>query len=227
MDTQQKNTPSFIIKDCAISTIATGISAGSLIDLREKLYVVPLESLYYHFWVATLRPYFVRPGYHNDFAVWVHRVLNEPALAERLSIVDPLHFASLEILRDFIAEIIDKTLDEKNVAFWVKKEDFFHFVRSKIIVMNTLRQMHRPEDLLSEIELLSTSSLFYHFIDSRAFRKREQDDFSMWIKEFGDEYQPLIDKISAIDIHFFSLIEIKRKLADIIHTFFRHKHELS
>ena len=121
----------FIVKDCAIATIATGDSAGSLIDFREKIAKIPLDSLYYHFWMARLRPHFIHAGFHNEFALWVQHVLNEVVLAEKLSIVDPLRFDSLETLRAFLLDLLDENLDEKRTHIWAKKEHYFHFITSK------------------------------------------------------------------------------------------------
>lgn len=218
---QEQRPSSFIVKDCSVSTLATGVSAGSLIDLREKIMMVPVECIYYHFWVARLRPHFVHSGYHNDFAMWAHQVLNEQPLAEKLSILDPLRFDSLEDLRFSLIELIDEALDEKAPISWAKKEFFFHFISSKIIVMNTLQQIEKPEDLLTTIDQLSKSSIFYHFIDSRRHKKASEDDFSLWLRGFGEAYQPLIKSFSEVDIYFLSLSDIKSRLSIIVHDFFR------
>jgi hypothetical protein len=216
----QETRGSFVVKDCSVLTVATGVSASSLIDLREKIALAGLECLYYHFWTTRLRPYFVHSGYHNDFAVWVHQVLNEAALAEKLSVLDPLRFNSLEDLRSSILEILDEGLDANVSSPWLKKEQFFHFISSKIIVMNTLKTMDRPEDLVHTIDHLSTSSIFYHFIDARRHARTSQDDFSLWLGSFGEAFQPLIQRFAAVDVYFLSLSEIKKRLSNIVHDFF-------
>lgn len=218
---------SFIVKDCTISTIATGISAGSLIDMKEKIAAAPLECLYYHFWMTRLRPYFVHSGYHNDFAVWVHRVLNETALAEKLSVLDPLRFQSLDDLRNSIIELFDQALESKEVVAWTSKKDFFHFTSSKIIIMRTARRIERPEDLITAFDQLSTSSIFYHFIDSRRHLHTNEDDFSMWLRGFGEQYDSLVNQFASIDVYFLTLPEIKRRLSTITHDFFGGGHGLS
>ena len=46
----------FYVKDCVLAAISTGESAGSLIELRDKLSVVHPGCIYYHFSGRALPP---------------------------------------------------------------------------------------------------------------------------------------------------------------------------
>ena len=48
----------FIVKDCALIAIATGIRAQNLRELRDRLRDIDLNCVYYHFWGGLLRPRF-------------------------------------------------------------------------------------------------------------------------------------------------------------------------
>src|SRR3972149_12217972 len=90
----------FAVIDCAMLSIATGVSAQNLRELRDRLRSLPASSLYFHFWGAHLRPGFEEPEYNNDFALWAKHGLNDLGLAERLSVIDPPSFGDLESLRE-------------------------------------------------------------------------------------------------------------------------------
>jgi len=59
----------FEFKDCALIVLSTGKSARDLRELRERISLVPHESLLHHFHEALLRPSFDDPEYPNDFAL--------------------------------------------------------------------------------------------------------------------------------------------------------------
>ena len=85
------NVEPFLIKDCALVTIATGKKAQNLKEMREHLLNIHLGSVYDQFW-GGLRPRFDEPEYNNDFAEWVHDALQDNILAERLSVIEPRSF---------------------------------------------------------------------------------------------------------------------------------------
>jgi hypothetical protein len=54
------------------------------------------DLMYFHFWAGLLRPHFLDPEYPNDFGAWAYHSLHDKILAERLSIINPADFASLD-----------------------------------------------------------------------------------------------------------------------------------
>ncbi len=212
--------PLFLVKDCLLSTISTGESAGTLIEFRDKLATVHQGCIYHHFWGNHLRPTFVDREYHNDFAVWIYHTLHDHILAERLSIIDPSDYKDLEDLRQVLLDIVEDRLDEKQSFYWSKKQESFHFVSSKIIIFSTPLQIANPADLLKIIPQMSTHSVFYHFIDAKRRSNEGWDDFSVWLNSFGDEYHELIHRIQSIDPYFFSLQELRRQLLKEVQDYF-------
>jgi hypothetical protein len=202
----------FLVKDCLLSTISTGEHAGTLIEFRDKLATIHSGCVYHHFWGGHLRPMFIDPDYHNDFASWAYHTMHDRILAERLSIIDPTDYKDIENLRQVVLDVVEDRLDEREVFYWSKKQEPFHFVRSKIIIFSTPLQIANPADLLQIIPKMSTHSIFYHFIDARRRSDEGLDDFSVWLKSFGDEYKKLIHNIQSIDPYFFSLQELRKQL---------------
>jgi hypothetical protein len=210
----------FFVKDCLLSTISTGEHAGTLIEFRDKLMTIHEGCIYHHFWGGHLRPMFVDPEYHNDFAAWAHHTLHDDILAERLGIIDPTEFDDLEQLRQAVLEVVEERLDEREVFYWSKKREHFHFVQSKIIIFSTPLQIATPLDLIKIVPIMSTHSIFYHFIDAKRRSPEGWDDFSIWLKSFGDEYTDLIHQLQSVDPYFFSLVELRKELIRIIKNYF-------
>ena len=97
------------IKDCTLIALATGKRAQNLRELREHLRGIPTNCIYYHFWGGLLRPRFDDPEYHNDFAIWAAHSIHNKMLAERLAVIDPVAFRSLEDLRLELLDVIEES----------------------------------------------------------------------------------------------------------------------
>ena len=211
---------SFYIKDCTLSVIATGESAGSLIQMRDILQHIPDSSIYYHFWGERMRPSFVHPEYHNDFARWAHDVLRDNTLSERLGILDPTQCSSSDELRNELIDIIEERIEEIDTMVWSSRESKFHFLRAMIIVFDTGFPVVHPSDLKKAVAQMSASSIFYHFVDARIRPPNRTDDFTAWLEGFNPEYELLIKKIKNIDLYFNTLTQTKQKLVELLNEQF-------
>lgn len=217
---QESPPRTFYVKNCSLASIATAQRAGSLSELKDKIAIVEEGCLYHHFWGERMNTQFVHTQYHNDFASWVFHRLHDTILAEKLSIIDPTEFENIEALRQELIEVIEKRLDEYEFIIWTRKEDQFHFVGSSIVVFDSFIKINTPEELPSVIHSFAPNSIFYHFIDSRRRTAEKTDDFTLWLKQFGNKYDGLIEKIQDIDPYFLSLNQLKEKLSQIIGTYF-------
>ena len=214
------NNINFLINDCALISIATGEKAMTLAELRNHLALVSLDSVYHHFWGGLLVPRFEEREYNNDFAGWVRHSLQDPVLAERLAAIDPSARSRLEELRQELLDLIEERLDENETAGWTRGNRQFEFLRSQLVVFDTNRRLEKPEDLAEQVPLLSTSSIFYHFIDARRRLDQGCDDFSHWLAGLGDEHRGLYKQIAAIDPYFSSLSQLRTELATLCKTYF-------
>lgn len=205
----------FAVKECALLAIAAGKKAQNLLELRNRLETISTDCIYYHFWGGLLHSKFDNPEYQNDFASWAQDGLHDGALAERLGIIDPTDCDDLEDLRQELLDVIDGRLDETEIIPWAKPGNHFHFIRSQIVVVDTLKRIHRPEELRVLVPHLSTSSIFYHFIDARRRSPRAVDDFSLWLEAADGKYRDVIGGLKSVDPYFSSLVELRMQIAAV------------
>lgn len=205
----------FALKDCALISIATGKKAQSLKELRERLLTVSPDSIYLHFWGSLLEPRFEEREFNNDFAAWARHGLHDDILAERLAVLDPRDYPDLEALREETVSIVEERLDESEYLNWVLASEPFEFLRSQIVVFDTYQRIQRPEQLAQLLPNLSTSSLFYHFIDARRRLPEGMDDFRYWLAGFDGQYQVLSDQLADIDPYFETLTQLRQEVAAI------------
>ncbi len=211
----------FAIRDCALSAVATGKKAQNLKELRDEIVGSEQGCIYYHFWGQLLRPRFDDPEYHNDFASWARHALHDKVLAEKLAVLDPTELPDIEMLRAELIEIIEERIDELEHVPWCKQDEQFHFITSQIVVFNTSRVMKRAEEMVSIIPTLTSSSIFYHFIDARRRTFGNIDDFSSWLYGFNGMYGDLCDNLAAVDPFFSTLPELKQQIGSIVEDYFK------
>jgi len=218
-DDSQQPQP-FVVRDCALVVLAAGISAQNLRELRDGLRRADPDSIYHHFWGRLLQPLFDEPEYNNDFASWAYRALNDKAVAERLSVIDPTDYEDIEALRDELVEIVEMRLDESEFPSWAQADQQFHFLRSQIVVFDTGVRVDEPHQLATVVPAIGEGSVFYHFIDARRRTEDRTDDLCGWLAGYGKEYDPLIEQLSEIDPYFSSLHYIRKMLTRVLESYF-------
>ena len=212
---KQNKTSPFAVRDCALAALAAGRKAQNLGELCEGIRGVDVSSIYHHFWGRLLHPVFDEPEFNNDFASWTSRSLRDKTLAERLSVLDPTYYASLEDLRGELVDLIETRMDDVDYPSFAGKDEQFHFVKTQIVVFDTGKKAGDPEELGNIVGELSSGSIFYHFIDARRRTPSNTDDFSEWLSGFGKNYERLIDALKAVDPFFFSLTRTRDVIKEI------------
>jgi hypothetical protein len=207
---------SFVIKDCALLSIATGRKAQNLQELRDHLSAVETSSIYYHFWGRLLRPRFDDPEYNNDFAAWVAHEVRELELAERLAIIDPASFTDLEGLRSEVVNVIDEHLDGSEFPAGARRRERFHFRRAQTIVFDTGRRLTSPTELAAAMPTLSLGSIYYHVVDARRRPPQRVDDFRAWLAGFDNSQRRMIERLESVDPYFMSLAELRTAVANAL-----------
>ncbi len=215
MKSKPNPTPPFVIRDCALVTMAVGVKAQSLREFRDGILKVPQDSIYHHFWGRLLQPQFDEPEFNNDFAAWARHGLHEKALAEKLAVVDPVRIKSIDDLRAELVEIIEERLDKSEYVPVSRADQQFHFLKSQIIIFDTGQRVSDPSEFGTAVKSMTPSSIFYHFVDARRRNPEGIDDFSFWLREKGTECDDLCRRLSTIDLYFSSLKRIRWLLADI------------
>lgn len=214
------NAVPFRIRDCALIPLATGQKAQNLKELRNLLREADAGCIYYAFWGGLLKPGFEHPEYANDFAAWAHAALHDDVLAERLGVIDPTEFDDLESLRRELLDVIEEHLDEIDVIAWTRRDRQFNFITSQIVVFDAQRELTEPRELAATVREMSSSSVFYHFIDARRRTEGSMDDFRAWLDGFGEHYRDLQEQLAEVDPWFSTLVELRQQLATLFEDYF-------
>lgn len=195
----------------------SGLSAAvNLRELRDRIASCTTDVLYHHFCETPLAPSFDYPDYRNDFAVWIKHKLDDDILAERLGIIDPYAFPSMEKLRLAVLDIIDDRLSELTIIPWARPGHEFYFMEASTVVFDTGERILHPRDLGAAIGAMTTGSIYYHFLEARRRPPRCVDDFSSWMNGFGKAWTPHVRAIRQIDFTFFTLAELRTELVKVL-----------
>ncbi len=197
--------PPLRIMDCSLLICSLGKSAQNLRELRDHLAGVPEQSLTHHFYDSLLRPTFDHPEYRNDLARWAARHLRDEPLAERLAVTDPMDYSDLEQLRQHLVDLIEDRLAEIAEVPQAPRGKEFHFLSSQFVIADTGLSAKRPQELAAMIPVLSTGSVFFHFIDARRRPPLRRDDFSSGWKDATPTSGACATRLESIDCDQWSL----------------------
>ncbi len=204
----------FAVKDCAlIVRMGDQMPSMNLRELREGLAHCSNESLYHHFYETLLRATFDDPEYRNDIAVWANHNLHDSSLAERLGLINPYDFTNIDELRMEVLDIIDERLHEVEYIPWVRRGFEFRFQQAVTIVFNTNIKIKKVEEIPRAIKRMTTSSLYYHFLEARRRDPKGLDDFTAWLGQFDDaKSSRVIQYLKQLDFNFMSLRDLQQHL---------------
>jgi len=192
----------------------TGLSARNLPELATILHTVSGSSVFYHTHHEFLAHHFEKPVVYNDFAVWVREALQEDALAERLAAVDLLAFTTIRQLREAILSLIESCMQSRNRdSRECLPDDEFHFCKSKSFILPTGIVAQDPSDFFAKLPGITTSSLYFHFLEARLRLGRPTNDFSHWLASQGQ--LQLSHAIDQLDPYRLTLDELKDDLIQL------------
>ena len=152
------------------------------------------------------------PEFTNDFATWAYRALRDEVLAERLGILNPNNFDSVEDIRFILIDILEEHLSELTFFPWAGPGNGFHFMQASLIVFDTGIQISRPEGIVPALEKMTLGSLYYHFVESRRHFNGNIDYLTDWLKESGEIGNQLADVFLSVDVTFHSLRDLRKEL---------------
>ncbi len=187
-------------------------AAMNLRELRDRASYCSPESIYHHFCETYLRPMFDDPEFPNDFATWAYRTLRDEVLAERLGILNPNNFDSVENIRFALIDILEEHLSDLTFFLWAGPGNGFHFMQASLIVFDTGVQIRQPEGIVLALEKMTLGSLYYHFVESRRNFIGNIDCLTDWLKECGETGNQLADVLLSVDVPFHSLRDLKKEL---------------
>ncbi len=208
-------TTPFVFLGCIELREILGLRARDERELMEQLERAPLGSVYYHTHSVFLRHHQVTGAYPNDFANWVASQVRDQGLGERLAVVDPFAFDSLEELREELVSVIDQHIAALHPVPRVVFGDPFYFVQSHVVEVPTrleARTLGEFRRCLAEVEV---SSIYFHALESRVRRGRHHGDFAEWI-ERALGLAPLAEKIASINLYLGGLEDVRARMLRLL-----------
>ncbi len=170
----------FEFKQCITMIKATGRKAKNLREFREILTAISSRSVFHHTYQYFLKGHIME--YTNDFAQWAGESLEERALAEHFSNIDPYDFSNIEKLRNELVTKVDDYLRQFPEPRDSMPGDEFFFNETVTIVFPAGVRVRNLAEFLMAIKYVDGSSLYYHFFDAR-HRLAGNNDFSAWFDE--------------------------------------------
>jgi len=209
----EKPIPPFEFRQCASILKSTGEKAKNLRELRETIAHISPESIFHHTYQYFLKGHIYQ--YTNDFAQWAGESLEEEALAEHLSVLDPYEFKTIEDLRSALAAVIDHYLRDFPEPREAMPGDEFHFNETITLIFPVGIRAKNLAEFLMAIKYVDAGSIYYHFYEARMRLGGGIDDFSAWI-ETSLEKKDLAEKIRAIDPFMHSIEEIRNHITEVV-----------
>jgi hypothetical protein len=176
-----RETKPFIFVGCLELCEILGRRARDERELMEGLEQVPAGSIYYHTHSIFLRHPRIAGSYPNDFANWAATQVGDKGLAERLAVVDPYRFATVEELREELVSVVESHIAPLQPVPRCVFGDPFLFVQSHVLEVPTgLEARTLPEFrcCLAEADL---SSVYLHTLHTRVRGEVAGGDFAHWI----------------------------------------------
>jgi len=180
-------------------------------ELAELLAEVSLESVHYHTHGHFLRHGFVGAPYPNDFATWAAVQVRDGGLAERLAVVSPLDYPTLEGLREEILSILDDHLSHLNIVPRVIFGEPFEFMQSRIVEVPTGIRAASLAEFRAGLAIIPVNAIYFHTIESARRLGRPESDFTAWVRE-GLDLPDLAAALSRVNPYAGSLERLRSEL---------------
>jgi hypothetical protein len=184
-------------------------------ELMDRLEEVPAGSIFYHTHGYFLRHRPITTAYGNDFAAWVAVQVRDQALSERLAVVNPFEFPSLEALREELVTVVHDHLRRLRAVPRVEVGESFHFQQSYIVEV----ELGAPATTLAEfrdgLATVDASAIYFHMVEARARLGRRSGDFAEWIRD-SLGLMELADRIERIDTYMTSLERVRARVLSLV-----------
>jgi hypothetical protein len=199
----------FDFKQCITMLKATGRKAPNLREFRSALAETSCESIAHHTYQYFLKGRIME--YTNDFAHWAGESLEERALAEQLSNIDPYDFSDIEDMRGVLLKTVDNYLEQFPEPRSALPGDDFFFNETVTLVFPANVRARNLAEFLMAIKYVDASSIYYHFYDARQ-RLNGSDDFSLWFEDALGKNE-LAKRVRAIDPFMHGIEGLRERIA--------------
>jgi len=201
----------FEFRQCISILKATGKKAKNVHELRDLIGTVGDDCIFHHTYQYFLKGHILE--YTNDFGHWAGESLEERALSERLSNIDPYDFKDIKDLRNELIQVIDDYLKVSPEPREAMTGDEFYFNETVTLIFPVGIRARNLAEFLTAMRYINTASIYYHFYEARIRLGGGIDDFSRWVEDvFGKK--ELANRIRSIDPFMHSLEDIKKHIIE-------------
>lgn len=203
----------FEFRECVSILKSTGEKAKTLRELRDIIARISEDSIFHHTFQYFLKGHIYE--YTNDLAQWAGESLEEEALSEHLSSVDPYEFKTIDDLRGELLAVIDRYLGEFPEPREAMPGDEFHFNETVTLIFPVGTKAENLAEFLMGIKYIDPGSIYYHFYEARMRLGGGIDDFSTWIDTTLGKKE-LAEKIRAIDPFMHTIEGIREHIIEVV-----------
>ena len=185
-------------------------------ELMQRIAEVPAGSIFFHTFGYFLRHRAFTTAYGNDFARWAAVEIGDSALAERLAVVDPFAFSSVEELREHLATILQDHLRGREAVRRVEFDRGFHFQQSHIVEVPLGVSAETLVEFRAGLATVDESAIYVHTVETRAGRRRTEA-FGEWLRD-SLALPELAEKFERADPYLTSLERVRVRLLSLVDT---------
>lgn len=186
-------------------------------ELLDRLEDVPAGSIFYHTHGYFLRHRPITTAYGNDFAAWAAVHVRDQVLAERLAVINPFEFGTLEALREELLSAVHDHLARLTVVPRVEFGEVFHFQQSHIVEVPLGPAAATLAEFRQGLAEVDASAIYYHMVEARARLGRRSGDFAEWLRN-SLGMPALAEKIGRIDAYMTSLERVRARVLALVDT---------
>jgi hypothetical protein len=203
----------FEFRQCLSILKSTGKKARNLQELKNVITVISDECIFHHTYQYFIKGHILE--YTNDFAHWAGESLEERALSEYLSNIDPYDFAGITDLRNELMKVIDDHLALFPSPREAMPGDEFYFNETVTLIFPVGLRAKNLAEFMTAMKFIDSVSIYYHFYEARIRLGRGIDDFSMWIEDSLGKKE-LAGRIRSIDPFMHTIEEIRGHIVDVV-----------
>jgi uncharacterized protein DUF5752 len=207
--------PPFVFTGCVEVRQALQRTAADERELMDRLEEVPAGSIFYHTHGYFLRHRPITTAYGNDFAAWVAVQVRDQALSERLAVINPFEFASVEGLREELITVVYDHLRPLRSVPRVETGEPFHFQLSYIVEVALGPPTTTLVEFRDGLATVDASAIYFHMVEARARLGRRSGDFAEWIRD-ALGLTALAERIERVDTYMTSLERVRARVLALI-----------
>jgi hypothetical protein len=205
----------FVFTGCVELRQTLNLRALDERELMDRLEDAPGAAVLFHTYGYFLRHGPMTMAYGNDFAAWVATQVRDQVLAERLAVVNPFEFDSLETLREELVTVVNDHLVRLSSVPRIEFGEPFYFQQSEVVQVPLGPGVTGLAEFRNALADVDTSAVYFHMIEARARLGRPADDFSEWIRA-SLRLSALADRIARIDAYMTSLERVRARVLSLV-----------